>query len=563
MKSVEAKIIDQSSAWKSLFKTGTNLLFTAALVAAVPLLVAQAFNLSAKAHFQFFPIAWIFFAAMVATRGRPAIADGMRLIVGMALFVLSCLVLIASIFLFSPWVTHAAAIGICFAWLLVCVAKTPWYQAVAWIALLLVTLPLPMNMDTQLVQQLQLASTKSASYLLDIIGTPHLATGNVLEVRTGKLFVDEACSGVDSLYALMAIALGLCVWQRCPTLQSLLILLSVPCWAWLGNVMRISLIAILLDRYGWDLSHGVGHTALGLGLFAISSFFVMATMSALDSLVSPFPIKSTTSGPFHDLYNWLVCWPGHDPARPRSSSSSKNAVPTIDFSAIPIRRIHVGLSSALFLIGVLSSMPLLGIGPWKRVSLQLPAYSVDEVKSHFTRELLPPVLMNMQCVAFDTTQRQTNSSFGEHSATWEYQSNTDHLTVSLDFPFPGHHALEGCYGFAGKRLMSSIREVETDGVSEASKIIIAEAHLQDELNEESLLNYSLFDLTGNPVRETSGTLNRGILLSSDLSITYQVQVHKDLSGPITDTLRAEMHDVLRDVVARLLPAVQKLAAGRE
>ncbi len=52
-------------------------------------------------------------------------------------------------------------------------------------------LPLPMNLDQELTNWLQIRSSRLSSYLLDYLDIPHLQMGNVLEIASGRLFVEE------------------------------------------------------------------------------------------------------------------------------------------------------------------------------------------------------------------------------------------------------------------------------------------------------------------------------------------------------------------------------------
>jgi exosortase len=559
--SIASRTLSPSSSkfpqWENQLFSGYNFVFLAALIALIPLLIAQGFNLSQKLHFQFFPIAWGLFAATVVIKGVPGKTTGLRFNFGAAVGLISFLCFVVAILIYSPWMGQVAAIGFCLAWMMISLGRTPWYQPFAWLLLLLVTLPLPSNLDTKMVQQLQLLSTKSASLILDVLGTPHMGSGNILDVRTGSLFVDEACSGVDSLYALYAVATALCVWQCRSFLISLLLLLSVPLWAWLGNVVRISLIAFLLDHFQFDLSHGVGHTLLGLGLFALSTYFLQSTMRSLTYLTEPFRFKPVSSGVFHGLFNKVVCWPSIDPTF-RDKKSPKTEARAIE----PVERLPVGrtqwLASFIFIAtGAVSLLPVLGVGPWKDSSILLPAFGLENVKSAFKRDMLGQQFNDMRCVGFDITQRKLEGSYGEFSVFWEYQNDSERMSVSLDFPFPGYHALESCYGFAGKRLLSAVEHVEFAGPPNAPTLVANQALLADDLNQESFLCYVLTDQYGKPVDE-SGTLNRGLLLTQSNVVSYQFQIHKDVVRTISDEDKSKIHQVLASAVEKLLPTIQAL-----
>ncbi len=64
---------------------------------------------------------------------------------------------------------------------------------------------------------------------------PHMRNANIIEIKGIQLFVEEACSGIGSLYALLAAAALLLLINRRSFFCSVLVLLSVPVWAMMGN----------------------------------------------------------------------------------------------------------------------------------------------------------------------------------------------------------------------------------------------------------------------------------------------------------------------------------------
>ena len=285
----------QGPNWKSFMRSQFDWLLMFGVVGLLPLIIVQSGYLSSRKHLQFFPLAWLLFIAIVYLRGVPTGSlPRWRLRLGVLTFVAAVSIAALAVLRFSPWLAQVALTVLLFAWMQVRLIGNRWTQLVAWCGLLLITTPLPMNGDTLLIQRLQALSTQSASHLLDLCHTPHVARGNVLEIRTGELFVDEACSGVDSLYSLAAIAVMLIVWQKRSFLSGLVTLALVPLWAWLGNLIRIFVIAVMLDRYGIDWTHGWPHTVLGLSVFVGSFACMLFAQSAITLFLAPFPIPCTS-----------------------------------------------------------------------------------------------------------------------------------------------------------------------------------------------------------------------------------------------------------------------------
>jgi len=84
----------------------------------------------------------------------------------------------------------------------------------------LVAVPWPTVIEGSLIQGLTRATTAVTVDLLGLVGTPVVQQGNVIEVATGVVGVDEACSGIRSFQATLMLALffghlyGLPPWRR-------------------------------------------------------------------------------------------------------------------------------------------------------------------------------------------------------------------------------------------------------------------------------------------------------------------------------------------------------------
>ena len=134
--------------------------------------------------------------------------------------------------------------------------------------LLWLAVPLPGQLDNQLVASMQRLVSSSASQVLEILGVLHSRSGDVLEVGGRQLLVEEACSGIHSLLPVLACTLFWLGWRGRPLAHCILLLLTVLPWVLLGNVARIVAVAMLDGLGGINLSAGWGHEALGYVVFA-------------------------------------------------------------------------------------------------------------------------------------------------------------------------------------------------------------------------------------------------------------------------------------------------------
>jgi exosortase len=539
--------------WCGFSKSAVDWLGMAGIAAAMPLMFIQLSNLWSKQHLQFFPFAWIAFGVLLVTRGWVGTTQNkLRWIVGTAILVLSLIATCLSVIRFSPWLIHVAGSLLLVGWMLMRLGGTPWHSVIAWGALLFVAVPLPMNLDVTLVQSLQQLSSKSASALLDLSGVPHLLKGNVIQTGNRELFVDQACSGVDSLYALFAALLIFLIFQRESLLVSVVMLLILPLWAWAGNLTRLYTIAMVDDLWKVDLTSGWQHTTIGLAIFVLVFMCVMATHKSLSAFLGPMNFSSDFA---YRLHNAVVRWP-------RKSSSDKSAVkPEVlespgDKKTVWIPCI-VGIVGFLAL-GAISLGPFLRIGPWKKFQFSEIKYDRGNVEAMLSQSTLPTVLQDsIQIVGFDITHRESNHFMGEFSTTWVAQDGEYRILLSLDFPFAYYHPLDDCYVLTGStKLKMEDHELSTA----AGPVYFKHAYYSDQTDQPTFMMFTLFYADGQSMKENNKLVER-LFPEQPRGLIYQLQVFLSNSSDISEEKKLQYQELLIDLKNRLLPIINQLASG--
>lgn len=539
----------------------------AGLLALAPLLAIQAKFLGERSHFQFFPIAVIFFIAMIVVHRRPTYTTSKpRMWTAICCQIAHMVLAVSGALFFSPWLAQLSAIFLCLGWMFVRLGGNPWHQLIAWASVLMIIVPPPRNFDQSLIQQLQLKSTSAASQLLDMTHVPHLPRGNILETRQKEMFVDQACSGIDSLYSLAAIALIFIIWNRQSALSSALLLLSVPAWAVFGNLLRIFTIVFVLDRFNFDLSTGWQHTLIGLVLFSVSSLGLLLTQKAIAELTKPFMFYSTGSGPLHVLYNTIVSWPSIDPTR-NENRITESTLATHN----PIELGH-NYRSIFKFVGLATSLLVALVSSWQIVAATQDSTTTSnpmtatikdsKVDEALTSDDLPAKWMDMSQLAFRTEHRETGSSFGEHSATWSYLDGTQPVVVSVDFPFLNIHNLDICYELSGNTIEKPISSSPML-LSTGKTVNIYQLRMKDQLQSESYTWFVMCKKNGDsPQISSDGSMfDRGLFTPRGIShsdITAQFQLHVEGTGPLRAEQVARYQKCLVDMIDRLFPTVEQV-----
>jgi len=257
------------------------------LAAHLPCAVPHYIRTWSLEHYQFFPFALGMFGWLFHTRRTPG-AERWG-ILSLLLLVADLLCLAAGALKPSPWlVVLGMQLGLA-GWCLASVERG-YRRTLFYLALLpMLTLRLPNEMDTQLIQWLQNRTTAFASGIGHRVNLVHFSEGNVLSVPGKTFLVAEACSGVKSLFTILFIsALVICMKRRA-VLHSAILLLCGVAVAGLMNVFRVLSVIYVWDWKRLDLSTGLPHDILGYACLGIAAGILLSADAFLEVLSAPIP----------------------------------------------------------------------------------------------------------------------------------------------------------------------------------------------------------------------------------------------------------------------------------
>lgn len=421
----------------------TRRLIVVAIVLALahlPLAVLHGQNLWAREHCQFFPLL-LPAAALLGYRrlsGLGSLTAGSSL-TSYLLFGFALAALTLAILLFSPWL---GAVALQFT-LLAGMYSLGGYALVrrllaVWL-LLWLAVPLPGQLDSQLVSSLQKWTSIGASHLLEVLGVLHAREGNVLDVGGRRILVEKACSGVHSLFSVLACTFFWAAWQKRPFLHSLLLLIAtLPCVV-AGNVLRIVAVATVDGIAGINLSAGWGHEVLGFVLFAGMLVLVWSTDHLLLLLT-----------PLTSFWRKQKLSPRMD-ARLELNIPSRAPEPGANRPQLPILA-----STTLGAWPVLGCYGLLAVAGGSLLASQmtrslpspatgmLPDATVHAIES-FGADQLPEHWGPWQRKAFDVRENSADYEMGRFSRTWHYRAASSSAVAGIYYPFSGWKEVSGCY----------------------------------------------------------------------------------------------------------------------
>lgn len=152
------------------------------------------------------------------------------------------------------------------------------------VALLTLSIPIPALVTNALALPLQFKASSMGAALLDWRHVPVRLAGNVIQLPGRQLFVTEACSGLRSLTALLA--LGVLVgglWLRSVPSRVILVALAIPV-AIAVNAVRVFLTGFLVYFVDPELGEGFMHLTEGWLLF-VAAFVILGAVAWIASSV--------------------------------------------------------------------------------------------------------------------------------------------------------------------------------------------------------------------------------------------------------------------------------------
>jgi exosortase len=211
------------------------------------------------------PVAvWLAWRTGIVSNARPMVAIGVLVVVvAVALNVLGQVAGVATV----PRAAFLLAIVGLILW------YAGWRQVVAWtlpLLLIALTIPVPESITAMITLPLQGIAAKMGAALIEWRHIPVQLSGNIIRVPGHTLFVSEACSGLRSLTALIAMAVLVgALFLRHPITRVTMLLLAVAL-AILVNGIRVFLTGFLVFFVDPKLGEGFMHLTEGYLLFLVS-----------------------------------------------------------------------------------------------------------------------------------------------------------------------------------------------------------------------------------------------------------------------------------------------------
>lgn len=450
-------------------------------------LLQLATRLWSREHYQFFPLILIAAGALAYFRWRECSWNSQPCITirtGVLSLISVCLFIVAVIS-GSPLIGTLSFISSL--WTAICFwgGQQSATELRSPVFLTLLILPLPSNLDLAAITGLQKIATKCASRLLDLVQIRHGVEGVALSTAKKQFLVEEACSGIHSLFSCVCAVVLISVIWRSGLLRILINICQAIVWVIAANALRVFLIVYAFEKYGMELDVGLKHDLLGVLTYGIA----LSLSLSFDRLME-FAIprgKGMKSGVLFE--------------------SSKRLQAELNRARMDLRvsrRAIYGVATVILTLGLWNMST--AARSWFAQSSTTPTTAGAQVFSKeqgisIDSKLVPRTAGNWKLEKVETIQRDPDDPLGMTSLVHFYNGNGLSVQFSVDGYYEAWHDLAYCYSALDWKLRSQ----------ENTKIWESKDHRTDlviyrETGEFAAVIFGCYDSAGNSVQPGKATL---------------------------------------------------------
>lgn len=212
---------------------------------------------------------------------------------GLALIITGSLLQVLGSFIYFFWLEAAALLPCLLGLSLLLGGK----QAVSWVwpavLYLLFMIPLPHKLGSFLGQHLQRIATLVSTYVLETLGYPAIAEGNIITVNQSTIGIVEACSGLSMLMILLALATAMAMLMADGGSKRVVLLASAFPIAIVVNVGRITMTGIAQESVHSKLLDNI-HDTLGWIMMPLALLLLWTEMRLMNRFVQKHALGASS-----------------------------------------------------------------------------------------------------------------------------------------------------------------------------------------------------------------------------------------------------------------------------
>jgi len=350
--------------------------------------------------------------------------------------------------------------------------------------------------------------------VLDGMHVPNFQSGNVVDIPGRRLLVEEACSGINSLMAILGFSLLFGFWKRRSVGQIAVLVTCAVFFVMWANILRITGEAWLKVRWNIDLLGGSLHELLGTTLFLVCVGLIASLDVCLEAL-----------------------WNVRDSKDCPAAQSRGDRTKGLDIDLAGSATDRASLLAAMWCAGIVFA----AAGVFVQTQIA-HAWTAASIRANAAFDL-PEDLAGWHRLDKSALFIERPQTIARESHLWQYRRGNLTASIAIDYPFPGYHDLNICYAMAGWRLGNQTTEMEPAGEND---VFFSRTFMTKSTSEEGYLLFALLDEQnhwGRPGNELNGGGLAEMMqwLRNDASgPTYQMQALAQQYSPITAEQRKEI-----------------------
>src|SRR5262249_24766058 len=135
----------------------------------------------------------------------------------------------------------------------------------AWPAVLFLgfMIPLPYFVAVAMSGTLQRIATVTSTFVLQTVGLPALAEGNVILINDNQIGIVAACSGLRMLVVFFALAAAVVLLTQRHWIDKIIIIVSAVPIALIANILRVTATGIMYDAGYSEMASHFFHDVAG------------------------------------------------------------------------------------------------------------------------------------------------------------------------------------------------------------------------------------------------------------------------------------------------------------
>ena len=131
-------------------------------------------------------------------------------------------------------------------------------------------IPLPMVAIANLSFRLKIFASQVSTFIVNRLGIPAIREGSIIKTTHSYLVVEDICSGIRSLIALIALGVLMSYYSRLSRAKKIILFSSAIPIAIFSNVIRIVALTLVSEIYGSKVATGKFHDVMGILVFVFA-----------------------------------------------------------------------------------------------------------------------------------------------------------------------------------------------------------------------------------------------------------------------------------------------------